>query len=588
MKVMKFMLALGLTLAVGSSSALAEEPSKTEGAPMPVELRPQPAESKPAKAEPPKTKPASAAPAKAAPSEAKPPKASPTNTEPPKPPERAAQTTSESDPIFGFDKILIQLNWGDDNLLLGSGETRENSPEPNFGRCSRTQIDGNVRRDCAEGGTRLGLYKKIQIDPDFSVAGALVIGMNVNTDPESSKAGQVALFDLGSYLRIAYKFAKDGGFFTDLYPVDARPLRLGFHPDIEWGTKDEFPKNFRRGLAPGLKLGLKISDFYVFAGAKSALIKSPLEVELTNEGGNRILFSTRTYYGLLAGFGWAPRQGFKAEVNGGFFHKGTLTKEGVLGKDILSGGASLRLAYADGQEIGARIDSGLYQRSATGAEQIYQASYDGDLAWSLALESTLRIQSLSDIEKPGSTKNEFSYAGHLGFKLRLGNSRLFVESRLRSLTYITAEVPGFFPYSTLPESAATSPEVQALVSFDQKVGPVTLGLTAGVRLPATYEGLPPQGASDDPATAGSRVVVVSDADAGGWNILPAGDSASVAYWVELAAKWHPVKEFAIIGEVLYGNDSNRTQIERDTQGHAVRVYTQPHVVGINLLGQLLF
>ncbi|MDP6944114.1 MAG: BatA domain-containing protein, partial [Myxococcota bacterium] len=28
-----------------------------------------------------------------------------------------------------FDKVLIQLNWGDDNLLLGSGETRENSPD---------------------------------------------------------------------------------------------------------------------------------------------------------------------------------------------------------------------------------------------------------------------------------------------------------------------------------------------------------------------------------------------------------------------------------------------------------------------------
>jgi|GEM_PF-2461733 len=584
MKATKTLLAAWLCLALLAPTALAGEPGE-DGTPLPpppppAELDPPPADDDPLPPADPAPEPKKPAEPKKA--EAKPAKATPKKAE------AAPMKDDTGQPMFGFDKVLIQLNWGDDNLLLGAGETRENSPEPNFGRCSRTQIDGIVRADCAEGGTRLGLYKKIQINPEFAVAGALVIGMNVNTDPESAKAGQVALFDLGSYLRIAHKIGDDGAFFADLYPVDARPLTLGFHPDIEWGTRDEFPRNFRRGLAPGLKIGITYGDFYFFAGAKSALIKSPLAVELTNEGGNRILFSTRTYYGVLGGFGWAPKEGFKAEVNGGFFHKGTLSKEGVLGKDILSGGVSTRLAYADGEAIGARIDSGLYQRSATGARTIRQASYAGELAWALALEGTMRVQNLSDIERPGSTKNEFAFAGHLGFKFRLNNSRLFVESRLRSLTYITAEVPGFFPYSTLPEAAQTAPEVQTLIAFDQKIGPVTVGLTAGIRLPATYEGLPPQGASDDPATAGSRVVVVSDADAGGWYILPAGIDARIAYWVELAAKWQPVEEFAIIAEVLYGNDSNRTQVERDSQGHAVRVFTQPHVVGINLLGQLLF
>ena len=202
------------------------------------------------------------------------------------------------------------MNWGDDNLLIGAGETRENSPDANFGRCAQSQIDGVVGRDCAAGGSRLGIYKSVDISPSLTATGALFMGLGINTDPESSQAGRVNLFDLGSYLKLdwAWDEAGDNHFSTELYPVDARPLVLGFHPDLEWGTKDEFPKNFRRGAAPGLKLALTFPSFYAFVGAKTALIKSPLEIELANEGGNRILFSTRTYYGLLAGFGYGqPR-----------------------------------------------------------------------------------------------------------------------------------------------------------------------------------------------------------------------------------------------------------------------------------------
>jgi hypothetical protein len=43
-----------------------------------------------------------------------------------------------------------------------------------------------------------------------------------------------------------------------------------------------------------------------------------------------------------------------------------------------------------------------------------------------------------------------------------------------------------------------------------------------------------------------------------------------------------------MGELIVGRDENRTQVERDSAGHAVRVFTQPMVVGINLLGQFLF
>lgn len=487
-----------------------------------------------------------------------------------------------------FDRVLIQLNWGDDNLLLGAGETRESSPDVNFGRCSRTQIDGVPKRDCAQGASRLGLYKSLNLGAGFRAQGALVLGMGVDTDPESSKAGQVGFFDLGSYLKVDFGWGEVNRFYAEFYPVDARPLRLGFHEDIEWGTKDEFPKNFRRGAAPGMKLGLAVDWFYFFVGAKTALLKSPLEVELSNEGGNRILFATRTYYGLLGGFGLGEDTGFKWEVNGGFFHKGTLTKEGVLGKDLLSGGFSSRLSYAQGAPVGRRIDSGLYQRSAVGAAVIDKPSYEGDLAWSTNLEGSLRIQTLSDFERPGSTENEFAFATHLGVKVRYRDFRAHLETRMRSLTFITAEVPGFFPYTTLPESASTSPEVQGLLSVDYRFGPVTLGLTGGIRMPATYDGLPPSGGATNTASSGVRTVTVTDSDAGGWYILPTGDDALPVWWAELGVKWNPVEEFAIITDILFGQDPNRTQIERDSSGHASRVYTQANVLSLNILAQMLF
>ncbi|MDP6946100.1 MAG: hypothetical protein QF464_18265, partial [Myxococcota bacterium] len=411
-------------------------------------------------------------------------------------------------------------------------------------------------------------------------AGALVLGLGVETDPESSKAGNVALYDLGSYLRVDKRFEGGAELLVEMYPVDARPLKLGFHPDIEWGTKDEFPKNFRRGAAPGLKVGFQTGGFYAFAGAKTALIKSPLEVELESDIGNRILFSTRTFYGALAGLGYDFGMGLTVEANGGFFHKGTLTKEGVLGKDIFSGGGSFRVAYQCGLPIGLRIDSSLYERSAVGAQTVDPEVYDGGLAYAGTLEGTMRVQNLSDFERPGSTNLEWAYAGHLGFKLKWSDLRVHFEGRVRSLTHITAEVPGFFPYTTIPDNAETMPEVQGLLSVDYRLGDVTLALTGGVRLPSTYRGLPPTGAGEDAASAGVRTVVVSEADAGGWYILPSGVDARIVGWAEVGVKWHPVREFALMGEVLYGRDDNRTQVERDSSGHAVRVFTQPNIVGI--------
>lgn len=498
----------------------------------------------------------------------------------------AAETAKAS-----FDKVLIQLNWGDDNLLIGSGETRENSPEPNFGRCPRTRIDGIPGQDCAKGSTRLGLYKDVAIGEAMTAEGALVVGLGLDTDPESSKAGQVSLFDLGSYVRLSRALGgddEDGDeIFAEMYPVDARPLRLGFHPELEWGTKDEFPRNFRRGQAPGLKLGLALGPFYAFAGAKSALVKSPLEVELSNDIGNQVLFSTRTFYGVLGGLG-VDAGGFTVEANGGFFHKGTLTKEGVLGKDLLSGGASLRLGYHAGLPIGLRIDSSLYQRSVSGAQVVEAAAYDQGTAFAVTAEGGWRVQDLSDFESPGSTALEDAEAGHAGFQARLADTRLHVEARARTLTWITAEVPGFFPYATMPEGSETDPELQALASVDHRLGDVTLALTGGVRLPATYRGLPPQGAGDDPAVAGVRTVVVGDADAGGWSILPEGEDAVPAFWTEVGLKWHPAKEFAVLAEVLFGRDDNRTQVERNEEGHALRVFTEPNVLSVNVMGQFVF
>jgi hypothetical protein len=504
-------------------------------------------------------------------------------------PASAAEAAAESLGSQIFDRVLIQLNWGDDNLLLGSGETRENSPDPNFSRCARTQIDGLTGKDCSQGTSRLGLYKAVDIGDGFSAAGALVLGLGVVTDPESSKAGNVSLYDLGSYLRLDKAFTETSSMQLEMYPVDARPMKLGFHPDIEWGTKDEFPENFRRGAAPGLKLGFKAGGFYAFAGAKTALIKTPLEIELSSDIGNRILFSTRTFYGALGGLGLdLPDLGLSIEANGGFFHKGTLTKEGVLGKDIFSGGGSLRLGYRQGLPIGLRIDSSLYQRTVAGAQSVEKEVYDGSFAMAATAEGTLQVQNLSDFELPGSTDLEWAYASHVGLKFKVSDLRLHAEARMRSLTHITAQVPGFFPYTTIPENAETVPELQGLISVDYRMDNVTLAVTGGVRMPATYRGLAPTGAGEDAASAGIRTVVVSEADAGGWYILPAGIDAQLVGWGELGLKWHPAPEFALMGELLYGHDGNRTQVERDSSGHAIRVFTQPHILGINLLGQFLF
>ena len=91
------------------------------------------------------------------------------------------------------------------------------------------------------------------------------------------------------------------------------------------------------------------------------------------------------------------------------------------------------------------------------------------------------------------------------------------------------------------------------------------------------------GDAPDGAGAVEKTEAVDDGSAG-----TDPRASNPVWWAEVAVKWHPATEFAVIGEVLYGRDNNRTQVERNAQGHAERVFTEPNVVAVNVLGQFLF
>ena len=495
-------------------------------------------------------------------------------------PPQGQESTTESS---AFPNTRLTFVFGDDNVLVDAGETKNSSPAPYFGRCNETDLDRASPMDCGGLGTNLLLYKRLEFSPFFQPEAAL--SLDVSAD---------GIADSGSYLRANY-FMDDRHetyWSITMFPVDSDSMRLGFHHDINWGGTDSFPKNFRRGAAPGLQYQLDMRYWYLFVGAKTALVRSPAEDILDNPGGNTIKNVERTFYGFLGGVGFEILDtGLRFEVNGGFFNKGTNTRQNALGKPIYSGGVSGRVSYRTGLPIGRQIDLRLFQIDKLREELLRREVYrTGDVSIAVELETTYLVQDLEDPDRVNSTKLEESIMGHLGFKLKYGQFRLHIDAIFRDLTAITFDVPGFVPYQALSEDVDVSPEIFGSIAADYNFQPwdITVGLAFGILQPATYAGVAPVGATASGVDLGRRKVVVRGARSGDWDILPAGEDELPVYMVRFDVKWSYYDKFQVLAELSYGRDDNRAQIFQDAQGHNVRQFDEANSLGFMLMAVMQF
>ncbi len=496
-----------------------------------------------------------------------------------------AQERKDEKKTEPFLNTSITWVFGDDNVLVGAGETRKSSPSAYFGDCPTTLTDRTESTDCAGNATRLTLYKRMKLSPFFQPEAALSIDLDIEN-------GDLA--DSGSYIRTNYFMdtRHETYWAFTLYPVDADRLRLGFHPDVSWGGTDTFPKNFRAGLAPGIQFDLDYRYWHLFLGFKAARVKSPAEDTLDNPGGNELKNVQRTFYGALAGAGFEVMDsGLRFEVNGGFFNKGTNTRQNALGQSILAGGISGRVSFRRGLRIGRAIDVRIFQQDKVRDELFRRETYrTGALSLAIEGEFSWLVQDLEDPDRVQSTKNESSFMGHLGFKMKYGFTRVHADLIYRDLTAILFDVPGFVPYQALSENATVSPELYASVAVDYNIQPVdlTLSVTLGILQPATYAGVSPTGSTASTVDQGNTKLVVRGSRAGDWDILPPGQDELPVFVGRLDLKWSYYEAFQCIGSLWYGRDDNLASVQQDETGHLLRAFEEPNAVGFTLVSHVAF
>lgn len=486
-----------------------------------------------------------------------------------------------------FDKTTISFSFADDNLLRDPGETRRNSPEAYFGQQGVSALDRVEESAYRRNESRLSVHKKFDLG-DWKPEGGLKLRFGPDAD------GKYGFKDDGTFIRLNYAPAPETQAFLMLYPIDSDKLRLGYHYDTSWGGSNTFPKNFRKGLVPAAQLGFKAGIVDGWVGMKTALIRSPSEVELDNPGGNTNQFVERAYYAALAGAGVELIKGLRLDVSGGYFEKGTNTKPGVLGKPINSAGASAQISYKYGGEVGKKLDLRLYMENPDAAPLPDEQTYQQKLGLELALEGTALVQTLADPDRYGSTKNEWSKAAYFSAGLRHDKLRLHVDAIYRDLSYIVFNVPGFDPYNAILEDSNLTPEIFGSLSIDyyfESIG-LTPALTFGVLLPSSFKptvsGLKAEGPFAEEIGKGLQKVVVRGTNAGDWDILPVGEEELPVFMVKLDLKFNLGQNFFIIGEVSYGRDPNFAQVLLDERGHAVREFDKPDNMGVGIITEFTF
>lgn len=497
----------------------------------------------------------------------------------------------------------ISFPFSDDNVLRGAGEDRKSSPDIYIGGTPDPSID-RLLPDRYDTFMHIGLYKALDLTEAFLPEAAINLKIDI---------AKGTIRDDASYMRLNFLWNRDpdrhqgatgellsgqkvkrgigDSAFIELFPVDADRLRMGFHYELSWGGTDVFPRNFRTTSAPAARVGVDIGGFYAFAGLKTALIKSAVEVKLANSEGNETLFVERTFYGGLFGAGVELGvDGLWLEANGGVFEKGTNNKAEVLGKPIVAGGASAMLSFSRGAPVGRRLDLNLFREDPVRFDLTETEPYDGDVSYRIAAEFGFQTQTLADFDFTGSTKTELAMASFASVGVKVRETRIHLDGGFRDMTWITANVPGYFPYSALPEAAEVTPEVSGTIAVDHLF--TELGLTPyvgiGVQLPATYRGVMPAGQNNSKVSQGIQKVVVRGTEPGDWDILPEGEDALPIISALGGLRWTYESTFAALVQVDYTYDPDRAQIRKDENGIGTRVFVDPSRLGVSLLASVKF
>lgn len=463
----------------------------------------------------------------------------------------------------------------DDNLLAGA---KDRSPSAGFkltgDRLFFEALEQRTRTFETE--TQFLVYKRV---PTYfkrmDVEAAFVTELQQWHDTLTFR-NYTRLRDDGSYIKFNW-YTKRSDYTGDnvsltLFPVDSQRFLLGYLYFLSWGGERMFPNN--EGQTPGMRLRYDWNvgtgkDSYVFLGAKTA--------RLLNERINE----PQTYYALLGGYGIGFTPWLAWEANGGYFQSGAYPmfspNSQIGGRTVHTFGGSTRLTFHWGTPLGTSIDYRLFRYSPDASYLLTQTQiYDNKVAGSASFEFTTVGQTLQAFESPDSTRIQPAKAGAFVGKLRVKKLRLFAYALFRDLQYMALEIPGVFPYQTVPRSAKVTPEWFLMGGLDYYFPKprLTPGFFLAYKNPAAL--------SIGDATTVYREFYDQEP-------LPQGEKPFDILGTQLNLKWDVSPFFVVIGELRYTLDNNRTKfVKAGNESGRIRVFEDPHVtnrLGFFLLAQ---
>jgi hypothetical protein len=494
----------------------------------------------------------------------------------------AAGGPSEWDRWFGgkFMDTRVTFVFTDDNVLSGP---RDRSPQAGFFNVNDEQfyegLDSEKRG--RENETQLVLYKRM---PSYfhrlDAEAALVLQMEVGN--EDTNIG-----DNGSYLKLNVYTQRDDfdgdNVSITFFPVDSQRMLLGYTYDITWGGERIFPNN--SGTVPGARLRYdfnvgELHEGYAYAGVKTAQLL------------NQAIDEKQTYYGGLGGFGLNLTRWLGFDLSGGYFQRGAFPPQsyggdtseegdtvagGIGGKTMDAFGGSGRVVLHHGMAIADSVDFRLY-KVVPDLGQVIAAPqlYDAGVAWSLSGEYTFVDQSLIEFDSTNSSEYVPSMAAAINAKLRIAKARFHGDFIFRDLSYVVFDIPGVFPYHGFPNGATITPEWFFAVGADYffETPHLTPGVIFAYKNPAAYKGV---GESGEEGT----LVYRSGEDV---EALPSEQKPYDIMSVKATLKWDVAQFFAIVGELRYTLDKNKSKIGANNE----RVFEDSNVtneLGFALLAQ---
>lgn len=476
--------------------------------------------------------------------------------------------------LYASDFVDTRVSFilSNDNLLVGPGETNPSNPGTRFGSASsgNTFFYDNYETKYTgyESLSHLVLYKKMpsyfeRVTTEASLA-ILVILLSEYS---------VGFGDSGSYLRLTYAFDNEEksrqNIQLTLFPYSSDRFRLGYSYQISWGGSDIFPKQDpdinKKNPVPGVKIQFNYEDFYMFAGAKSSLLQRKRDINDPTE--------LESFWGFLGGVGWD--NGFiRAECNGGLFRRGLNPNNSVIGDPVDSVGLSIQLGLHKGLSIGKSIDFALYKNDPNEIVSFFKPEeYGTGLSWVAAMEFTNIYTRLEDADKPGSTVYQRAVAGDINLKFKYNYTKFSLDAVYKDLPFILLNVPSLTPYQSFPKDLKLSPAFFYALYLDHHIPSLHLtpGISFGMEWSAYFK---------DRSDTVTVVRSISDR-----NSLKTGDNITPIFATKLSTKLDISEMLAMIFELRFQIDNNMTTFKQDVNGEVILDYTEPYLLGFNLVFQ---